>query len=133
MTKVTDTNNGPTVKMTGSSSLIARGIYGNIYGKSLDNLHSLIANLATFDYNILFSGERGSGKELFADIYIKQSHRKDKFEKINCAGFDDNLLRSELFGHKKGSFTGADEKKIGLFEKVNKGGGIFLDELGDAS
>jgi transcriptional regulator with PAS, ATPase and Fis domain len=105
-----------------------------IFGNSLLNLKSFISDFARFDHSLLFIGERGTGKEMFADFYIQESQRKKNFETINCAaGLGEDLLRSELFGHVKGAFTGADREKEGLFKKIDDGGGIFLDELGDAS
>ena len=87
----------------------------------------------TNDVGCLIFGENGTGKEHLATFIHKKSIRKNKpFLPINCAAFSDELLRSELFGHEKGSFTGANEKKIGVFESAN-GGSIFLDEIGDIS
>jgi DNA-binding NtrC family response regulator len=87
----------------------------------------------TNDIGCLILGENGTGKEHLAHFIHNASHRKNKpFMAINCAAFSDELLRSELFGHEKGSFTGADTKKIGLFEAAN-GGTLFLDEIGDVS
>lgn len=81
----------------------------------------------------LILGENGTGKENLASFIHKNSDRADKtFIAVNCAAFSDDLLRSELFGHEKGSFTGAEKQKIGMFEEAN-GGTIFLDEIGDIS
>ncbi len=114
-------------------SLPTLGAYrSSLAGKSILNLKHLIGVCARYDYNLLFVGERGTGKEGFANTYIQESRRKGNFERINCASFDDNHIRSELFGYVKGAFTGADKDKDGLFKKINNGG-IFLDELGDAS
>jgi len=80
---------------------------------------------------ILISGETGTGKELIADLIQFISHRHNKpYVKVNCAALPDNLLESELFGHEKGSFTGAYQRRIGKFELANEGT-IFLDEIGD--
>jgi transcriptional regulator with PAS, ATPase and Fis domain len=81
----------------------------------------------------MIQGENGTGKELIAKAIHYNSHRKDKaFVIQNCSAFNDNLLESELFGHTKGSFTGAIRDKKGLFEIADKGT-FFLDEIGDTS
>jgi transcriptional regulator with PAS, ATPase and Fis domain len=91
----------------------------------------MIAN--TDDVGCLILGENGTGKENLAYYIHENSNRSKKpFIAVNCAAFSDELLRSELFGHEKGSFTGADSKKIGVFEAAS-GGTVFLDEIGDIS
>ncbi len=105
----------------------------NMKGRSnqLNNLHALINSVAKTDATVLIRGESGVGKELVADAVHQNSNRKDKpFIKVNCASLPDTLIESELFGHEKGSFTGAAQRRIGRFEAAN-GGTIFLDELGD--
>src|SRR5665647_1599347 len=83
------------------------------------------------DATVLIRGESGVGKELVADALHYNSNRKSKpFIKVNCAALPESLIESELFGHEKGSFTGASNLRIGRFEASN-GGTIFLDELGD--
>jgi DNA-binding NtrC family response regulator len=80
----------------------------------------------------LILGDNGTGKEHLAKSIHDLSNREGKFIPVNCSAFSDDLLRSELFGHEKNSFTGANDKKIGLFEEADNGT-IFLDEIGDIS
>jgi transcriptional regulator with PAS, ATPase and Fis domain len=83
------------------------------------------------DVPILLEGETGTGKDLLAKVIHCESKRKNKrFVKVNCAAIPESLLESELFGHRKGAFTGADRDKNGLFEEAD-GGTIFLNEIGD--
>jgi two-component system response regulator FlrC len=89
--------------------------------------------VASSDTSILIYGESGTGKEVLAGIIHKKSQRNNKaFVAINCAAIPDNLMESELFGHEKGAFTGATEKKIGKFEFAHHGT-ILLDEIGEMS
>jgi two-component system response regulator FlrC len=91
----------------------------------------LAENIATNDITVLIMGESGTGKELLARQIQRASRRKDKpFIAVNCAAIPDNLLESELFGHEKGAFTGAVERKKGKFEMAD-GGTILLDEIGE--
>ena len=105
-----------------------------IITKSLENVYKRANAIAQMnEFSVLIKGETGTGKEKLAEYFLKRSVRKDKeFRAINCAAFDDSLLRSELFGYVKGSFTGADKDKKGFFEVCN-GGTIFMDEIGDVS
>ncbi|MGE5848336.1 MAG: sigma-54 interaction domain-containing protein [Ignavibacteria bacterium] len=90
-----------------------------------------IKQVAPTDATVLIEGETGTGKELVARaIHEKSSRRGKPFIKVNCASIPENLIESELFGHEKGSFTGAVEKRIGRFE-IADGGTIFLDEIGE--
>lgn len=102
--------------------------------ESLEPIYERAKMIArTNDVGCLILGENGTGKENLAQFIHNNSNRSDKpFIAVNCAAFSDDLLRSELFGHEKGSFTGADSKKIGVFEAAN-GGTVFLDEIGDIS
>ncbi len=104
-----------------------------IKGKSgkMNEVFSLIDSVASTDATVLIRGESGVGKELVADAIHYGSSRKNKaFVKVNCAALPESLIESELFGHEKGSFTGASTTRIGRFEAAN-GGTIFLDEFGD--
>ncbi len=108
---------------------------GEIIGESIiiKNILELIDKVANTDARILISGENGTGKELVARAIHKKSLRKDKpFIEVNCAAIPNELIESELFGHEKGSFTGAVQQRIGKFELANNGT-IFLDEIGDMS
>lgn len=109
--------------------------YDNMIGKSkpMQNLYALLDKIKTADSTVMVQGENGTGKELIAKSIHYNSLRKDKaFVIQNCSAFNDNLLESELFGHIKGSFTGALKDKKGLFEMADKGT-FFLDEIGDTS
>lgn len=106
---------------------------GNLLGKSkpMKELYEVIERVAPAMSNILISGESGTGKEVVArTIHALSTRSKAPFIAINCSAIPETLLESELFGHGKGSFTGADRKKIGLFEEA-QGGTLFLDEIGD--
>lgn len=108
---------------------------GKILGRSraIQNILQLIEKVAPLDTRVLITGENGTGKELVARAIHSKSLRKDKsFIEVNCAAIPNELIESELFGHEKGSFTGAVQQKIGKFELANKGT-IFLDEVGDMS
>ncbi|TWU08431.1 sigma-54-dependent transcriptional regulator [Stieleria varia] len=95
------------------------------------NVFKAIGKVAKQDVPILIRGESGTGKELVARALYQYSHRYDEtFLAVNCAALPDNLLESELFGHEKGAFTGAESRRIGKFEQCN-GGTLFLDEIGD--
>lgn len=110
----------------------AKGFEG-IVGKSplLLNIFDNITQVAPFDTSVLILGESGTGKERIADCIHNLSHRRNNpFVKVNCAALPSTLIESELFGHEKGSFTGATDKRIGKFEKADKGT-IFLDEIGE--
>ncbi|QDU80030.1 Nitrogen assimilation regulatory protein [Polystyrenella longa] len=92
-----------------------------------------IGRVASENVNVLIRGESGTGKELVARAIYQHSPRSNEcFMAVNCAALSDTLLESELFGHEKGSFTGAERQRIGRFEQCN-GGTIFLDEVGDMS
>jgi len=106
-----------------------------IIGRSSAILDMLdeIAHVAPTDATVLITGESGTGKELFAEAVHRNSSRKDRpFIKVNCAAIVENLLESELFGHEKGAFTGADRRREGKFVQAHRGT-IFLDEIGEMS
>jgi DNA-binding NtrC family response regulator len=115
--------------------LNSRYRFEDIVGKSdrIVALYKLIEKIAPSKANVLIMGESGTGKEVFAKAIHKKSDRRFKpFVAINCAALPENLLESELFGHEKGSFTGAISQKNGKFEQAD-GGTIFLDEIGELS
>ena len=100
---------------------------------AMKRLREAIAKAAPSNSTVLIRGESGTGKELVARAIYKNSSRAERpFVKVNCAAIPEELIESELFGHEKGSFTGAVDKKIGKFEQAD-GGTIFLDEIGDMS
>lgn len=108
-------------------------VFPNIIGRStaIREVLSQVARVADTDATVLILGESGTGKELIAQAIHEYSSRNNKpFVKLNCVAIPEGLLESELFGHEKGSFTGAINRKIGKFELADKGM-IFLDEIGD--
>jgi len=109
--------------------------FGMLVGTSpsMRHIYKLILQVAKTKTNVLITGESGTGKELIAKAVHQESDRSDQpFVVINCGGIPETLMESELFGHKKGSFTGATSDKKGLFEEAHKGT-IFLDEIGELS
>lgn len=115
------------------SKVEARELFPEIVGSSasMRNIFTQIIKVAATDSTVLLCGESGTGKELVASSIYEHSARKGQpFIKINCVAIPEGLLESELFGHEKGSFTGAIEQKKGKFEIADKGT-VFLDEIGD--
>jgi len=109
--------------------------FGMLIGNSpaMSHIYKLILQVAKTKTNVLITGESGTGKELIAKSIHQESDRYDQpFVVINCGGIPETLMESELFGHKKGSFTGATQDKKGLFEIAHQGT-IFLDEIGELS
>ena len=109
--------------------------FNHIIGSSgaLERVLSVVRKVARSNTTVLIRGETGTGKELIAGAIHHNSLRAAKnFIKVNCAALQENLLESELFGHEKGAFTGADKQRIGRFEQAD-GGTLFLDEIGDMS
>ncbi|HVW20357.1 MAG TPA: sigma-54 dependent transcriptional regulator [Opitutaceae bacterium] len=105
------------------------GIVG--HSPVMQDVFKIIGQVTASDVTVMITGESGSGKELVARSIWKHSHRAAKpFIAVNCAAIPDNLIESELFGHEKGSFTGATGQRLGKFELCD-GGTIFLDEIGD--
>jgi DNA-binding NtrC family response regulator len=107
--------------------------FANIVGQSkkMKDLFELVESVAASDANILIQGENGTGKELIANaIHYNSNRAKGPFIKINCAAIPKELIESELFGYKKGAFTGANNDKTGLFE-MSEGGSLLLDEIGE--
>ena len=117
--------------MTSQFSLFNGGIVGE--SPPIDVLINEIGTAARCDLTVLISGESGTGKELVARAIHDQSARAmNSFISINCGTLTETLLESELFGYERGAFTGANEKRKGLFEAAHKGT-IFLDEIGEMS
>ena len=109
--------------------------YHGIVGESpeMKKILELLPRVATATSNVLITGESGTGKELIAKAIHRESPRKDKpFVTVNCGSVPETLMESELFGHKKGSFTGATTTRSGLFEAAHEGT-LFLDEIAEIS
>ena len=109
--------------------------FDRIVGASgaLQRVLDIVRKVAKTNTTVLIRGETGTGKELIAGALHHNSLRANRnFVRVNCAALQENLLESELFGHEKGAFTGADRKRIGRFEQAD-GGSLFLDEVGDMS
>jgi len=101
--------------------------------EAMQEIYKAIGRVAAKDMTVLIQGESGTGKELVAKAVYRHSLRADgPFRALNCAAIPETLLESELFGHEKGAFTGADRRRIGHFEQANNGT-LFLDEVGDTS
>ncbi len=102
-------------------------------GPALQQVLQVVRKVADSTATVLISGETGTGKEMIAGaLHYGSGRAKQPFVKVNCAAIPDSLLESELFGHEKGAFTGADRQRIGRFEQADRGT-LFLDEIGDMS
>ena len=113
--------------------LSSRDSYAGIIGGSrqMQDIYEVIDAVADSDANILILGESGTGKELIANaVHYKSGRSKKPFVKVNCSAFPKELIESELFGHKKGAFTGATSEKEGLIGRAH-GGSLLLDEIGE--
>jgi transcriptional regulator with GAF, ATPase, and Fis domain len=118
-----------TKKMMSNAELIGSEIVGA--SKPVTTVLSRIARVAPTDSTVLITGETGTGKELIARAVHKRSRRSAyPFVSVNCAAFAQPLISSELFGHERGAFTGAEQRRLGRFEMAD-GGTIFLDEVGE--
>jgi len=107
--------------------------FGNIIGRSqkMQEVYEALGKVAESDVTVLILGETGTGKELAARaIHYSSPRKRNPFRKVSCASTPETLLESTLFGHEKGSYTGADARRIGMFESADKGT-IFLDEIGE--
>lgn len=111
-------------KLRGKETMLGRS-------EAMRNIRAIIDRVAPTDARVLITGENGSGKELVARAIHRHSKRADRpFVEVNCAAIPKDLIESELFGHEKGSFTGAQSQRIGKFEQADTGT-LFLDEVGD--
>ncbi len=118
-----------TLRGTFNQSSILDGIVGS--SAAIRDVLTLLAKVAPSDSTVLILGETGTGKELIARSLHRQSHRAARpFVRVNCAAIPQSLIGSELFGHEKGAFTGAVQRRVGRFEAAD-GGTLFLDEVGD--
>lgn len=101
--------------------------------QAINRVYDLILKLARVETSVLIRGESGTGKELVAQaLHYNSARKQGPFVAVNCGAIPENLIESELFGYEKGTFTGADRKRLGKFQFAN-GGSIFLDEIGDVS
>jgi DNA-binding NtrC family response regulator len=116
----------PQVRLPGGSEFVGQST-------GMQRIFSIITKLSRVDTAVLIRGESGTGKELVAQALHHNSTRKDqRFVTVNCSAVPENLIESEFFGHEKGAFTGAESRKIGMFQYAD-GGTLFLDEIGDIS
>ncbi|ADU62113.1 MAG: sigma-54-dependent Fis family transcriptional regulator [Pseudodesulfovibrio sp.] len=124
-----------TSRTTHTLNSVATGVFGlgDLVGRSpqIEKIFAMVPSIAQTDSSVLITGETGTGKDLLAEEIHNASARSDgPFVKVNCGALPDTLLESELFGHTKGAFTGADQNKPGRFRMAH-GGTLFLTEIGD--
>ncbi|HOS98497.1 MAG TPA: sigma 54-interacting transcriptional regulator, partial [Deltaproteobacteria bacterium] len=130
-TRAIEEENRRLKNIIGKSQRPSEEIIGN--SKSMKEVFGLVSQVADSNTTVLIHGETGTGKELVARAIHKNSPRAGgPFIEVNCAAMPDTLIESELFGHERGAFTGASQKRRGRFEEAN-GGSIFLDEVGELS
>lgn len=118
-----------------NNQMATRHSYDNMIGKSkpMQEMYAMLDKIKSSESTVLIQGENGTGKELIARaLHYNSARSQAQFVTVNCSAFNENLLDSELFGHVKGSFTGAVKDKKGLFEAAHNGT-LFLDEIGDMS
>src|SRR6185369_2137957 len=121
---------GVVLGTTGDDDPVSRRSSKIVGGYQIDRLASAIKRVAKTELSIAILGETGTGKEVFAQQLHEWSGRRGPFQAINCAAIPATLLESELFGYKRGAFSGADRDKIGIVRAAD-GGTLFLDEIGD--
>ena len=119
--------------VTGSTAVPALPVFGQMVGQSvvMRKLFGVLERVAGSDVHVLIEGENGTGKELVAAEILQRGHRADgPFVVVDCGAISPSLVESELFGHVRGAFTGADRDRVGAFEAAD-GGTLFLDEVGE--
>ena len=115
--------------------IVQKHHFDNVIGQSpaMEKLYAILPKVIDSNVTVLLSGESGTGKEAIARcIHYNGPRQQERFVTVNCGALSENLLESELFGHKKGAFTGATEDRKGLFEAADNGT-LFLDEIGETS
>ncbi|HEX5686422.1 MAG TPA: sigma 54-interacting transcriptional regulator, partial [Ideonella sp.] len=114
-----------------NAGLVSKGHFGHLWGQAppMLRVYEQISRVAGTAVTVFITGESGSGKEVVAQtVHDLSRRRKQPFLAVNCGAISPNLIESEIFGHEKGSFTGADRQHLGFFERAN-GGTLFLDEI----
>jgi DNA-binding NtrC family response regulator len=125
-----DEQNGREASKASAQAMQSQNVVIGV-SRAMRELFSLVERIAPYGGNVLICGESGSGKEVIArEIHRLSPRRNHPFVPVNCASVSDELLENELFGHERGAFTGANERKIGVFETANEGT-LFLDEINE--